>query len=67
MILPVTINDVISIIEYFNKIKIFGNKPCGRSSDMNRNTGIMDMFDFEHVKRTKSSEHLNLSQDFQTI
>ena len=51
MIVPVKINDRISRMEGLNEIPTVGKEPRVRPSYMNKNMGVMDMFNSEHAKK----------------
>ena len=53
MIVPVSINYVISRIEGLHKIPTVCNKPCRRTSEIKGKKTVMDIFISEHKNKGK--------------
>ena len=66
MILSVAIYHFISIMEVLHIIPKFVKKIRRRNFDMKINMGTTDILKSEHVKKSKITEELNLSQDSKT-
>ena len=56
IIVPVALNDGIYVMEGLHKMKTVFSKLCDRPSDINKKTGVMDIFRYKYIKKARTYE-----------